>query len=101
MIKVIGGVTWQKAPSVQQYTNKTGDNWYVSGTQRLETPGTAGWRHIEKAVYLQEDGSWGKGVYYFPSKEAADAVLKKALGEASEPSPTSAFAAALQKARRR
>ncbi len=99
MVQFVGGITWQKAPLAQQYIGKAGDNWYVMGIQRLETPGTAGFRHTEKTLYLQGDGAWGEKAYYFPSQESADTMLNKVAGEKSKPAPLSPIAAALQKAK--
>jgi hypothetical protein len=99
MVQFAGGITWQRAPTVQQHSAKTGDNWYVLGIQRLETPQTNGWRHVEKPVYLQEEGSWGEKVFYFASRDTAETKLKAVLGETSEATPISAMAAALLRSR--
>lgn len=96
MIQVLHGITWQRPPSIQQYQEKAGENWYVLGVQRVETPGTAGWRHSAKTVYLQEDGTWGSQAHYFSSCEAAETTLG-ATPVAS--APVSALAAALMKAK--
>lgn len=99
-INVASGVVWQKQPKVENVAQPGHNNWVVWGDQRVEVPGTAGWRSVKKSVYLQHDGSWSKQFFSFPSKEIADSALAKALGEEYEPAPVSALALAFQKARR-
>lgn len=96
-IKSIAGIIWQKLPVMKNIAVPGHENWVVWGVQRVEVPGTGGWQHAEKTVYLQGDGSWDKAGYFFISKEKADAVLADALGEQAEPIPISAFAAAFQR----
>jgi len=100
-IQVLGGIAWQRAPAARQNTMiKEGDAWYVSGVERVETEGTAGWRHLELDLFLQGDSSWGRKAQYFPTEEAAQNALEKAIGTTAVPSthePT-AFELAMQKA---
>jgi len=99
MIKVLAGIVWHETPSVRQSTlTERGDTWYVGGIERVETPGTAGWRHTEHSLYLALDGTWKRTAEYFPTQDAALAALRAAVGTVEEPSDTSPFALAFQKA---
>ncbi len=101
IIEITDGITWQKAPSARNIAQPGHDNWVVDGDQRIEVPGTAGWRSRKKTVCLQHDGSWAEQFHGFPSKEAAETALAAALGKKYEPAPVSAFATALLKAQKK
>ena len=99
MIEVIGGISWQVAPSARQHSLKeSGDAWYVSGIERVETKGTAGWRHTERTLYLNLNGAWQRAVEYFPTQDAALDALRSIIGIEEDKSDTSPFALAFQKA---
>lgn len=101
IIQVLGGIAWQEAPRVRRHGMiKEGNSWYVSGVERVETEGTAGWRHGERYTYLQEDGSWGRKVHYFPTEDAAKSALETAIGttKSSSAQEPSAFELAMRAA---
>lgn len=101
-IEVHGGIAWEKVPAVKRNDMiKDGDAWYAFGVERVETPGTAGWRATQGQRYLQEDGTWDKKVRYFPTEEAAKEILDKALRHIKSPDANeiSAFELALRAAR--
>ena len=106
MIEILGEIVWQEAPTVSRnsLTEREGNAWYVSGVERVEIEGTGGWRHGERNLYLQEDGSWApKSPLYFPTEKAAQEKMLKTLGKENIKTPDaneiSAFELALQDAR--
>ena len=101
MIEALGGIVWQKTPSVHRNDIiKDGAAWYVTGEERVEIDGTDGWRHTVRSLYLQEGGVWNLIAHYFPTQEVAQKALEEAVKDVKSPGANeiSAFELAFREA---